>query len=537
MKPYLFETAIFDMDGVITKTARVHAAAWKLVFDEYLRLREKRDKEPFREFTHQEDYLTYVDGKPRLKGIQSFLESRGIHLPAGNSDDAPEAETIYGLGNKKNAKFCGVLNTGGVEVYEPAVELIKKFRKAGIKVGVVSSSKNCEFVLQSAGVLDLFDTRVDGVIAEELGLKGKPDGDIFCTAVFNLSGMPGKSIVFEDAVSGVQAGQRSGFGLVVGVARSDNVEDLNKSGADVVVTRLDYLDLEWIQEWFSKKPPDLFKAWDKPEIIQEAYASFTSSRAKVSLNPVFMRTPKSVFDGKKKVTFFLDYDGTLTPIVARPDLAVLSAQMRDVLRRLCVKFKVAVVSGRMRDEVEKLVAIKEIVYAGSHGFDIRGAGIEMVEPKAKEAMPLVEKTLRTIKESLGDIPGMLIEEKKFSIAVHYRQVSIEADIAQIKRTVENAVAEEAGLRLIEGKKVFEILPAIDWNKGKAVQWIMKALNLSWEDNAIVYIGDDTTDEDAFRVLSSKGMGILVAESPRASAAHFCLSSPDEVEKLFERLLK
>lgn len=246
------KAVIFDLDGVITQTAKVHAAAWKAMFDEYLRRREQRDGLPFREFTPQ-DYLTYVDGKPRYKGVASFLESRDIQLPFGDTNDAPDDETVCGLGNRKNVKFVEVLETDGVEEYPSTVALIKGLRAAGIRVGVASSSKNCQLVLQKAGLEEYFETRVDGVVSQELGLSGKPEGDIFVSAAENLGCTPGESVVVEDAVSGVQAGRNGNFRLVIGVAREDNADELKTNGAHVVVEDFAGITVDTVKEWFSQQ--------------------------------------------------------------------------------------------------------------------------------------------------------------------------------------------------------------------------------------------------------------------------------------------
>ena len=177
-----FDAVIFDMDGVITKTALTHAAAWKIMFDEYLRKREVVHGEKFVEFTHARDYLPYVDGKPRYKGVESFLQSRGIHIPFGNPSDPPGTETCCGLGNRKNTAFNEVIAKEGVQVYQSTVELISELKKAGVKLGVASSSKNCQPVLEAVNLLALFDVRVDGVVSAELGLNGKPEPDIFTKA-------------------------------------------------------------------------------------------------------------------------------------------------------------------------------------------------------------------------------------------------------------------------------------------------------------------------------------------------------------------
>ena len=251
MKNLNFEAVIFDMDGVITKTALTHAAAWKKMFDEYLLKREKLYGEPFREFTHAADYLPYVDGKPRYKGVESFLQSREITLSYGSPLDAPGSETICGLGNRKNEAFNEVIEKEGVEVYESTVELIHELMGAGIKLGVASSSKNCEQVLKAVKLLPVFGARVDGVVSAELALHGKPEPDIFTTACEILGVKPGKSVVVEDAVSGVQAGKKGNFGLTLGIARENNAKELLENGADFVVDDLSAVSgIEGLNELF-----------------------------------------------------------------------------------------------------------------------------------------------------------------------------------------------------------------------------------------------------------------------------------------------
>jgi len=247
---YPFKAVIFDLDGVITKTALVHSAAWKKMFDEYLRKREQEHNEPFKEFTHAGDYLPHVDGKPRYKGVQDFLESRGISIPYGDPGDPADAETICGLGNRKNQAFNEVLDEQGVETYESTLTLMKKLKEKGIRIGVASSSKNCERVLQVAGLLDMIETRVDGVVSAELGLKGKPEPDIFTTAADNLGVPYDLAVVVEDAVSGVEAGRKGNFGFVLGIAREENEKELYRAGADIVVDDIDRIGFKGLVEWF-----------------------------------------------------------------------------------------------------------------------------------------------------------------------------------------------------------------------------------------------------------------------------------------------
>ncbi len=252
-KNLTFDAVIFDMDGVITKTALTHAAAWKKMFDNYLQKREKEHGEKFVEFTHAGDYLPFVDGKPRYKGVQSFLESRGISIPFGDPSDEAGKETVCGLGNGKNDAFNEVLNQEGVEVYPSTIALLNELKEAGIKLGVASSSKNCKPVLERVDLLNMFEARVDGVVSAELGLHGKPEPDIFTTACDIVKADYSKSIVVEDAVSGVQAGIKGKFGLTIGIARENNSKELTEAGAHIVVEDLDEIGgMEGINKLFAK---------------------------------------------------------------------------------------------------------------------------------------------------------------------------------------------------------------------------------------------------------------------------------------------
>ncbi|MHC4992371.1 MAG: HAD family hydrolase [Planctomycetota bacterium] len=236
--PERFDAVLFDLDGVITATAKVHARAWKRMFDAYLERRAERTGEPARPFDIDTDYRLYVDGKPRYEGVRSFLESRGISLPEGEVDDAPDAETVCGLGNRKNELINDVIASEGVEVFETTVTWIRHLQELGIHVAVVSSSKNCETILRAARLDALFEVRVDGVVAAELGLPGKPAPDTFLEAARRLGIEPDRAVVVEDAIVGVQAGRAGGFGLVIGVDRHDEADDLRAGGADIVVSDL-----------------------------------------------------------------------------------------------------------------------------------------------------------------------------------------------------------------------------------------------------------------------------------------------------------
>jgi beta-phosphoglucomutase family hydrolase len=229
---------LFDMDGVVTQTAVLHAAAWKETFDEFLRARAESTGTPFVPFDPHADYDAYVDGKPRLDGTRSFLESRGIELPEGTPDDPPGTPTLYGLSNQKNNLVLAKIAAGGIQVYPGSITYIRSVQDKGISTAIVSASANTVQVLKSAGIEDLFDARIDGVIAKQRGLRGKPAPDTFLAAAEALGKSAKQASVFEDAQAGVAAGRAGGFALVVGVDRVGQAQALLEHGADIVVKDL-----------------------------------------------------------------------------------------------------------------------------------------------------------------------------------------------------------------------------------------------------------------------------------------------------------
>jgi beta-phosphoglucomutase family hydrolase len=229
---------LFDLDGVLTKTATVHAAAWTEMFNDFLRERATQTGQPFVPFDPVRDYEQYVDGKPRIDGTRSFLASRGIDLPEGRENDPPDAKTSYGLGNRKNEIVLHMLATKGVEVYEGSVRYVRAVRDHGLRRAVVSSSENCREVLEAAHIEDLFEVRIDGIVAKRDHLHGKPAPDSYLAAARALGLQPAVAAVFEDALAGVEAGRAGGFGYVVGVDRLGQADALREHGADVVVTDL-----------------------------------------------------------------------------------------------------------------------------------------------------------------------------------------------------------------------------------------------------------------------------------------------------------
>ena len=512
-QPHL-EAAIFDLDGVITDTARLHAGAWKELIDRYLEERAGRRNEPFEPFDKEDDYRRYVDGKPRYQGLASFLESRDIELPWGDADDGPDQETVCGLGNRKDAIFARVLEREGVELIDGTVELVDRLREAGVRVAVASSSRNCGPILERAGIADRFEARVDGETVMQTDLEGKPAPDIFVEAARRVGADPPHSVVFEDAVSGVEAALRGDFGLVVGVvADPAGRVSLREAGAHLV----------WEQERMGELEPRLLNAWlaSREHRRPGALAHWDELAARLR---------------EARPVVFLDYDGTLTPIVSRPDEAVLSGEMREAVRRVARRFPTTVVSGRGREDVSTLVDLPELNYAGSHGFDISGPKSEgdLKHEAAAEVEPVIEEVTRRLKRELAEVEGTVVEPKRFTVAVHYRLVD-ERQVEAVESAVESAVEAHDELQLAHGKKVFEIRPALDWDKGKAVLWILEALELDGPDTLPLYLGDDTTDEDAFQALEDRGLGFVVFVEPRPTAAGYQLQDVTEVREFLDRL--
>ena len=249
--------------------------------------------------------------------------------------------------------------------------------------------------------------------------------------------------------------------------------------------------------------------------------------------PSALNQVQEIAGRSERLAIFLDYDGTLTPIVSHPEKALLSDSMRRTLQALAMQTPVTILSGRDLDDVRNRIAIDGIVYAGSHGFDIAGPrGLQRQE--GTEFLPALDVAEKELRERLADSAGALIERKRFSIAVHYRKV-MESDFPKLERAVSEVAARHRELRRMDGKKVYELLPDIDWDKGKAVLWLLETLGLDRADVRSIYIGDDQTDEDAFRALGRRGVGILVSEKPRHTAASYSLKDPREVDRFLREL--
>ena len=501
------KAVVFDMDGVVTETARVHASAWKRTFDAYLRVRAQRDQSEFKPFDIEHDYNEYVDGKPRYDGVRSFLDSRGIQLRHGDTGDSADTETVCGIGNAKNAAFLEVLRRDGAKAYPSTVRLVRALQDRGTGCAVISASRNADDVLEAAGVSDLFGIRVAGAVAEQLGLPGKPAPDIFVEAAKRLGAEPDEAAIVEDALAGVEAGHRGHFALVIGVDRigRGHAEELRRHGAHCVVS-------------------------DLSELLPPRH----SRRAIHAIGPVEWDSFKAIL-ANREVALFLDYDGTLSPIVDDPDAAVISEGMRRAVARLAKQCLVAVVSGRDVRDVSRRMRLEGIFYYGSHGLDvITPQGERRSKAEAIKFLPALDQAEAKLRAALANVDGCIVERKRFSIAVHHRRVA-QRNVRAVQEAFEDTAELEPRLRRSHGKKVFELRPRLDWDKGAAVRSLVK--DAGAQVVVPIYLGDDETDEDAFSAVADDGVGIVVRgeNDDFEVSARYALDDTKAVQAFLEEL--
>jgi len=488
---------IFDMDGVITSSARAHASAWKKMFDAFLDDRMRRLGERHEPFDIETDYRLYVDGMPRYDGVKRFLESRGISLPYGAPEDMPEAETICGLGNRKNSFFREHLKKYGVTSFKSSLDFVVKLKSKGMRVAVISASRNAREVMAAAGIKDIFDKVVDGIDSAELGIKGKPAPDIFLEAAKRLDVAPDRAAVVEDALAGIEAGKAGGFSPVIGIDRDNLRQAMEERGATIVLKDLSELRIAEPGFEEARRPAALDKKHDIFQRLQEG-------------RPII----------------FLDYDGTLTPIVEDPEQALLPEKTKRIIQRLSEYWTVVIMSGRGLLDVKGKVGLDTLVYAGSHGFNILGPGESFHDERGREFLPAIDHAGTALQKILEDLRGVRIEHKPYAIAIHYRTAD-ERIVPELERRVREFAGGIPELRVTTGKKIFEIRPNVAWDKGKALLYLVETLNVDGSRVIPLYIGDDDTDEDAFEAIRECGIGILVSDTERKTAAQFVLRDPEE----------
>lgn len=502
--PRYHDAVIFAMDGVVTDTAALHAAAWKATFDDFLARRPAAPGEDLSAASDR-DYHDFVYGRTPFDAVQRFLASRGITVRDGTPEGLEEI-SVWGLVHRRQQLFADLL-ADGVPVFASTVDLVRRLTAAGIAVAVFSANRDCAELLVAAGVADLFPVRVDGRVAEELGLACEPDPAMLRETVKRLGVHPGRCVVVDDGLAGITAAREAGFAMIIGVDRTEQAEDLRRCGADVVVPDLVAVTV-----------PNSYRR------ISELSDALKSYSEIVPLAET--RTP----------AVLLDFDGTLSDIVGDPGSATLIPGARAMLEALAARCPVAVISGRSLTDIRDRIGVPGIWYAGSHGFELYSSdGVSHDNEAGLEAVRVLAGALTELRGRVGAVHGVLIEDKRFSIAVHYRNVAPDAvdDVVAAVRII----GQRHGLRAGGGRKVIELQPDTGWNKGKAVEWILERID---DDELLlpVYIGDDLTDEDGFDAVRLRGIGVVVrnAESgDRRSAARFSLGSPEAVCSFLGRL--
>ena len=505
--PRHHDAVLFNLDGVITDTASLHRAAWRELFDDYLGRREPSTDEDHSPFLPA-DYRHFIDGKPRYDGVHDFLASRCVSLPWGEPSNDGDENTVCGLGNLKQPIFARQI-AAGVPVFESTITLVRRLKDAGVAVAVISASRNCAAVLHSVGLADLFDARVDGVVAEELHLPGKPDPASLIEAARRLGVRPGRAVVVEDTDAGVSAARAGGFGFVIGVDRTGETgAELSAFGADAVVGDLSQVTVRVIDRRMSALP--------------DALASFGQISAVVAA---------------RRPAFLFDFDGTLSEIVDEPGAATLVNGAAEALRALAALYPVAVLSGRDLADIADRVAIPGLWYAGSHGFEILGPdGRHHSNETAAQTIPVLERAAAELTEALATTSGVSVEHKRYAVAVHYRNAAPEA--AQVVTASVHNIGRRNGLKVTSGRKVVELRPDVDCDKGRTLEWIID--QAAGRDSLLpVFIGDDLTDEDGFDAVLHDGIGIVVRhteDGDRSTAARYCLDDPHRVREFIAKLI-
>ena len=397
-----------------------------------------------------------------------------------------------------------------VEVDPATVALTREMKRAGIGTAVASSSRSCSPLLERAGCDDLFAALVDGPAATRQCPSGKPDPTPFAKGAELLAATAERTVLVAESVSGVRAGRDGRFGLVLGIDRGGGRGGLRSNGADLVVDSLAEMSLDKIDGWFR----------NREHRRRSALLDLIGLEERI---------------GGRPVAVFLDYDGTVTPVTGRPSEAHLAEETRDLLRRLAGRFPVAMVSGRGREDLEGLVQLSEVYLVGSHGWDISGpAGSGLGYVHDPGLVPLIDRLSAEITEETEAVEGLDLENKAYSIALHYR-LADQAVVPGLEAMMDRMAAANPALQKTHGKGLFELRPRADWNKGSGIRWLVEELGRQGPRPAPIFLGDDLTDEDGFLALQEDGVGILVTDSPRPTAAGWSVANVGEALELLELL--
>jgi trehalose-phosphatase len=500
------EAVVLDLDGVVIQTAMLHARAWKTMLDTFLKGYQNGPAAPPLDI--RREYPRYLDGKPCLEGIRRFLASRNVSLPEGSCRDAPGTETMHGLSNLKNRLFLRLAEEEGVDVYADTVSRLKKWRAEGKKIAGVTFGKHGAVLLRRAGIEHLFDALVDGTTFVRRGPADASNTDLYVQAATALGVRPSRVLVVENAAPAVQAGTRSRFGLVVGVARHAQAGETVAYGGDETVKSLAELEI--------------------PHSLADTSATVSAPELPSAVEKVKAMGSEPLGE---HFAFFLGYDGPLAPIVSRAEDARMPDIVRELVKQLASVSTVIVVSGRDRADLAARVGLPELIYAGSYGLDIGGPdGLSLQHPEADRCLPDLRNAGQALHYLLEDVDGAEIERKKYALAVHYRNVP-EDKVAYVKDVAHGVGHSYRRLRITQGNGVFHLRPALDWHQGRAVTWIMEALRMDPARTVPIYLGGDLTDEEAFRTIRHTGVGIRVGGHGEPTQAVYRLEDIEQVEQL------
>lgn len=477
---------IFDLDGVLTDTQKLHMLAWERMFNELLSQYHQASFSPG-------DYREYLDGKPRIDGIKSFLTSRKI--------DLNEKEMLE-LGLRKNQYYLEELKSKGPGLIEDSFSLVVQLARNNFPMAVVSSSRNCRQIMDITGLSDYIKVVVDPMVAETEKLPGKPAPDYFLKASELLGYPPEKCCLVEDAISGILAGVRGKFGKVVGIkVNQTGLEGLKMVGAHQVVNSL----------WEIEGVTELLKLQPASHLINS------------------LKSNKDFF-------LFLDYDGTLSEIVEEPWKAVPVEGIVPLISAIGKLIPVCLITGRDTEVIKSFIDLPHIYYSTCHGFEINGPEnlhYELEEARAiGPAFDLAREELTLLMEHHE---GLVIERKTFGLAFHYRMIKSREVAQEIVSMVQEYASLHQKLKWKAGEEVIELLPNLNWDKGKALLKLYEVLNFR-PTRLPIFLGDGKTDEDAFREMLNWGYPVLVQEKLRPTLASFQLSSPFEVRRFLKELL-
>ncbi len=512
-RPPAIDAVILRFEGVVADYSTNEAEIWKDLIDGYLSERSERTGEEYEPFDRRGDYYGRVAGMSSRAAVSSLLAVRGITLPLGRPNDNSTEETVWGLANQADESIRSWLQTHPIGVLPGAASFLALLADAEIKIAIISPWAMVNGILENAGLRNSVHVEVIANNIANMSYPNSSAGKALLEAARHLRGEPSQMAVLESSLAGIGAARQEGFGLVIGVDRESQEDRMVRAGA----------------HWIINDPAELCVNQDRR----------LGLRTVASLPSIW----SSEEEIKKRVKYtelavFLDYDGTLTPIVDDPEDAVLETAMRDTLAELSKNTTVAIISGRdLPDLRQRLGLSSSIFLAGSHGFDIAGGGKwrETLE-KGTEFLPLLDRAESELHQRLNVIQGIHVERKRFSIAIHYRHVQ-DKDLARLKTDIESILDQEPRLRGSSGKKVYQIQPRIDWDKGKALTWILGKLGLNRNKLFALYIGDDITDEDAFRTLPGWGVGIVVRDGDRRTSAEYRLDNPEDVRAFLNFLIQ